>query len=647
MAGGHHLQQVYTDPSAGEFGEQTFLGGMSLGGRVRLFLVLGLIALAALGTGYYMVDRMVGAAANDLADARDVAALTDKVEKGIWGLRVDERSFLAGRQTSHMEHYDMQVEAMTAALDQLFARSSAAAVKDHVTAIHEGLARHAGAFREIAGAIKLMESSGGNGVAGLLSRASEEIESRLQATKAPGLMNLVARLRAEERAVLESGDTEAIGRLRKHLEALTLAVDGFLLPAADKRGVSELIAAYRTAIEAAAEARSIEAEGVTRLDAVYARMEPHVAALLSFAEERLVVATEKERELHAMVRPVVAGGTAGAVLLVLLFGIMLMRSVTNPVRALASMAPRLLGGDESAAVPALGNHDEIGEVARALARLRTDAGEAPRLRKDLDAAKADVARHIEEAGRQRDEAESLRARLRKAEEEAAAPAMLPPVPEPPPEPAQPAAPPPPLPDVIEDGSRLGKLWSGSISSIGETVALSSRDVSDAAFEAERTGTMIRGLNTSAGKLKEVEGLMAAISEQANFLAYKGTVQEEIPGEETNRNLVVLSAEYRAAMEKGGEAGTSANRLEIVQTAANQASRTIKEVGETLLEIKDAALDMATVTSEEALAVTNRLMEQSEQLRAMLDSLMGTIQSRDTQLLDEETPRLPERKDKGA
>ena len=53
MAGGQHLHQVYADPNGADYGRHTFLGTMSLGGRIRLFVFLGLPVAVLLAIDFY------------------------------------------------------------------------------------------------------------------------------------------------------------------------------------------------------------------------------------------------------------------------------------------------------------------------------------------------------------------------------------------------------------------------------------------------------------------------------------------------------------------------------------------------------------------------------------------------------------------
>lgn len=644
MVGGEHLQQVYADPApAADFGEQTFLGGMSLGGRVRLYLFLGLAMLSGLGFGGWELDRRLAQAADEATRARDLLEIAGKIERGVWQLREAERGYLLEGIPTHAERYDIHAAAIAGAMEILVARPDAQPLEDRLKRLGEALAHHGAGFHDLVAARReTPKAPPAEDLAGLVDKAAAEVEARVARPELPGLRNLWQRVRDQEKGLEASGD--GMARMARSIESFNQALAGAPFGEKDRKGVADAIGAYRAAIEATLKARPQAPKGKVHLDGLFAdEVLPQVDGLVSFAEERVLLAGQKEKTLRELVRLGVAGGGTGGLLLLVLFGSILMRSMTRPLRRLAEAGPRLLAGDEVVHIPALGNHDEIGEVARTLAKMRADLGETPRVRHEMDGLKADMARQLEEDRRRIQEIDALKGREKDLLDRIAlleaAPPPPPPLPPPPAEPvaAEPVSAPPP-----EPAARMGKLWSGTLSTVSRDVAMSSQSVSDAAFEAERTGTMIRGLTFAATRLKDAEALIAAIAEQANHLAFKANLGSgERP--DAARNLIVLSSDPRHAAERE-EGGAPARRVEAIRSAAAQAGEALRDVGAAVGEIKSAALDLAATTSEEALEVTTRLMEQSQFLRNMLDELVGKIHSRDDGSLSaDQPPLLPSRR----
>jgi methyl-accepting chemotaxis protein len=642
MAGGQHLQQVYADPSPTEYGEHTFLGGMSLGGRARLFVFLGLFALGGMAGGGWYLDQRLGQAVDEVSRARELLEIAGKVERGIWRMRDDERGLLVDGAPVHAERYDIQAAAVMGALEALVVRPDALALGDRLKAIGEALGRHGAEFKDTLAATKAPPSRNEpENLPALVDKAGGEVEARVARTEFAGLKNLWQRVREQEQGIKAGTEEETQARIGKSIESFAQALAGAPVADREKRGIGDALAAYRMAVETALRgpAPAGKARGGQKLDKLFAEIGHQVDGLVSFAEERLLLAVQKEGTLRGLVRLSVAAGGVGTLLLLLLFGVIFMRSMASPLRRLAEIGPRLLAGDTPPQIPALGNHDEIGEVARTLAKMRADLGETPRLRRELDATKADLARQMEETGRLKRELEELGT--------TPPPPAAPPPPalEPPKEEELAAAEPAEPEALVENPVRLGKLWSGTLSTVSRDVALASQSVSDAAFEAERTGTMIRGLTFAGARLKDAEELIAAIADQANMLAFRGNLGDKEKGEGP-RNLIVLSTDPRLTPGRDAKEDDQppAARVEAIRVAARQMKEALRDVGEAVGEIKSAAMDLAETTSEEALEVTTRLMEQSQFLRNMLDELVGKIHSRDDgSLTADQPPLLPSRR----
>ena len=170
------------------------------------------------------------------------------------------------------------------------------------------------------------------------------------------------------------------------------------------------------------------------------------------------------------------------------------------------------------------------------------------------------------------------------------------------------------------------------------MALSSQSVTQAAEEAERTGTLIRNLGDATTKIESVEEWLDDISEQADLLIVSTPRRE--PGDDgDDSNLVVLTPEFQSPEAPGGPGNDDAigRRFDSIRKVAGQANWAIRDIAKSIEEAKEIALDIAKSSSAEALEVTTDLLEQSESLRTMLDKLVHRMQ---TQLFEEGDPSQP-------
>ncbi|MBV5336200.1 HAMP domain-containing protein, partial [bacterium] len=71
---------------------------------------------------------------------------------------------------------------------------------------------------------------------------------------------------------------------------------------------------------------------------------------------------------------------AVAILLGITFALVIGASIARPIRRLTTVMVALAGGDKSVQVPAVDNHDEVGDMARAVQVFKDNAIEMDRLR---------------------------------------------------------------------------------------------------------------------------------------------------------------------------------------------------------------------------------------------------------------------------
>ena len=496
MVRNHHLNAALTEPGAEEYREKTFVGGGKLSSRASHFVLLGLLSMIALGAMNFLAEREMSAAADEVAAAREMVARVEGIERGYWQVRGEERGFLLSGDLRHVERYEKAVAALRVELDALEERANAKTMLSQVTSIIEGLAQYEGEFRSVVEAQKTLAKTDATSVAFVLPESAVEGQTKLS--------------------------PEVVARLKD--------------------------------LTASTEAMMEQEKRTVQMNERFAYMNPFLDGLVALSQDRLVGALGREVETRHLVRLALPASGAAILLVFMALGLVLMRSVSAPLRAIASAAAGLADGDDQVSIPAQGNRDEMGDLARALAAFRANLGEAQRLRDDLGAAKADV---------ERGAAALLRARQAGTADRAGAAA------------APPTA-----------GA------SDRISLLSQQVAQSSQSVSAAARETERTGALIRGLAEAAAGVDEVENLLGTIS---NEVASDGDPPDR--------------------------------RFDGIRATTNQAALAAKDVADAIGQVRRMAAEIADASSGQALQTTSELLQQSEDLRGMLDDLVTKI--RDT------------------
>ncbi|MCZ6465876.1 MAG: methyl-accepting chemotaxis protein [Alphaproteobacteria bacterium] len=601
MAEDHDLREIFADTTIAESQERTFLGGIDFSTRAVLLAFAGLVAMVVAGGVYYFADQKLSAAARDSAAAQELRALTARVEKGLWQIRGDEKDFLVRRDPRSVERYERTAAALNGVLSTLYARPDTGLASEHITTLDEGLTQYTTEFQTVVQAKKTPGPGATDDLVRRLAKSARDFDSMVAKTNSANLKDVVARMRRHEKDFIRQGATRDLARINDRSEEFGLLLASSPVAERDKSRIRDLLKSYQANLTAYARAEIPLKLSMTRLDDIFAYMLPSVDGLATFAEDGLAAAARAAEEARTFARTLVSGGVGAILALLTLVGIVIVRSIATPVRALAQAANRLADGDGSVPLPALGNSDEAGELAAVLTVFRENQGEIGRLRGQVAAMRAELEKS--EAALKRSEDVEMR-------DGDGAGLPVPRISE-------------PAPISVREAAS-GMILSGPISAISRQLAESSQSVSTKAYEAERTGTLIKNLGDAARRIGEVETLLSAIGEQTNFLVLKSAVTEGL-SDEANKHLVVLSTGYKSAADQRASTDVIVRRrLDAIRTTAGEASRAIRGIANSVAEVKEVAMDIAASTSAEALAVTTALLAQSECLRGMLDDLAGNI-----------------------
>ncbi|MCZ6608352.1 MAG: methyl-accepting chemotaxis protein [Alphaproteobacteria bacterium] len=601
MAEDQNLREIFADTTTADPREKTFLGGINFSTRVVILAIAGFIAIVVAGGVYYVADQKVSTAVRQAAAARELRALAARVEKGLWQIRGDEKDFLVRQDPRSVERYEKTAAALNGVLSTLYARPDTGLASEHITTLDEGLTQYTTEFQTVVQAKKAPGPGATDDLVRRLAKSARDFDSMVAKTNSANLKDVVARMRRHEKDFIRQGATRDLARINDRSEEFGLLLASSPVAERDKSRIRDLLKSYQANLTAYARAKIPQKLSMTRLDDIFAYMLPSVDGLATFAEDGLAAAARAAEEARTFARTLVSGGVGAILALLTLVGIVIVRSIATPVRALAQAANRLADGDGSVPLPALGNSDEAGELAAVLTVFRENQGEIGRLRGQVEAMRAELEKS--EAALKRSEDVEMR-------DGDGAGLPVPRISE-------------PAPISVREAAS-GMILSGPISAISRQLAESSQSVSTKAYEAERTGTLIKNLGDAARRIGEVETLLSAIGEQTNFLVLKSAVTEGL-SDEANKHLVVLSTGYKSAADQRASTDVIVRRrLDAIRTTAGEASRAIRGIANSVAEVKEVAMDIAASTSAEALAVTTALLAQSECLRGMLDDLAGNI-----------------------
>ncbi|MEE8393586.1 MAG: HAMP domain-containing protein [Rhodospirillales bacterium] len=668
MSDGHPFHKNFPDPGNGVLEEETFLGGVRLSTRISLFVLGGLTALVILAGGLYVTNQEISAAGERLKADRKVAGISAALENRAWRIRNDEKDYLIANDPQYLATHQANVAAFTGMLNDLKAKPDTAFIKEQISSVDEAAAQYTAEFSSLVEADAGQGASGPNNQRNRLENSGKKLEATLASSDIVELKDILASLLKSQADFINYGKESGLARLRGLSGEFLSRVEAAPLADTGKDRLRILIKTYQSHLGAYSKIRLARENRISRLNEIFSYLTTNLDNLSSFAQERHKASARDELKTHRLVQTLLPAGGAALLLAVILFGHVLMRSIAAPVQAMAAATGKLAAGDDEAPIPALGNEDEVGELAFALTGIKARLAQANQLQSNIDAIKAeadngkaalaetswlrkDMKAALAEAANLRKELEETKALAEKGETAAIEAALLridleatkaevekfeaa----------ARESAAPAEQPDQPSK-----KQLSSPISTISQQIFQASQNASAAAYDAERTGTLIRGLGDAAEKIAEVESLLAAITEQTDVIVYPAD-PAEFPHGDAGDNLVVLTSEYRSAVDQASPQGAArtgeaneafGQRFDSIRATTNKMTWAIREISETLGEVKKLAMEIASASSAEAMKMTSELLEQSEHLRGMLGSLIDNMG--DAPSLEQSDDAAPEQK----
>lgn len=583
--------------------ERTFLGGMSLGTRSTLFLLFGLIIALALGFTLYDSDRRANAALEQLKFSQRIADLVSRIEAGALTLMANERDFVRSRDPRYAENYQKTSALVQEALSDIQALQLPDSLKKDISTIGDGIAQHAQQFEKVVETQKILGVNDDSGLARLVRVSADALAAKLADAKTVDMAARFSTIRQLERNMRTSPNRTQLARIETELGALKVKLSEQDMSVGEKTVIETFIDSYRAdAAQLGRAAISLTRE-IGRLDEIDKYMAPSLAAIAAYSQRLVAINLARGPDAAQQLRTRIGGSVVIAVVLLILFGWVVMRTMARPMTRLAEATTRLVHGDRTVAIPARGNYDATGEMANALAYFRDNLVETDKLREELEE------QTRTEAERFASLADDLYGESIPAEEDEDSSE---------PEADEFDAPSAPLPSGPE--AETPAAIEQSISALSRRVTRTSQNASMAAHEAERTDLIIRGLTEAARRVAEVERMVASIKDQTSFLH----VETNIRG--GGENIVVLAPSMSG---DDRDATLSAkDRIHRIQDQARRASNLIQETTALINEVKGVATDLAAQTSNEALEAATELLEQSENLRGMLDQLLGRLDPED-------------------
>ncbi|MBF0562404.1 MAG: HAMP domain-containing protein [Alphaproteobacteria bacterium] len=382
-------------------------------------------------------------------------------------------------------------------------------------------------------------------------------------------------------------------------------------------------------------AKTKTAEAVSRLtNSVYAFRNTFLEIQKS-AQESMVSSVDVS-QTQAVITPIVA------ILLGVCFAWLIGASITGPILAMTVAMSDLAEGDTSVEIPAIGNRDEIGDMARAVQVFKDNAIKMDQMRDEQDRERhraeeekrrdrsrlaADfnttVKLVVEDVTREVRSVQSHAQTLSSIAEAARAQAMQ-------------------VASASEQASACVGMVAAATEELTSTggeitskVTESARIASDAVGEARNTSKIVNRLIEAADRIGSVVKLIHGIASQTNLLALNATIEAARAGD-AGRGFAVVANEVKVLANQTTSATNDiGSQVDAIQEATQGVVHAIRTIGGVVERIDTIVADIAASVGQQAEA-TREIACNAQQAATGTTDISRTITDVSAQVTDART-----------
>lgn len=354
------------------------------------------------------------------------------------------------------------------------------------------------------------------------------------------------------------------------------------------------------------QARAMEASGAgkTSMDGFRAKLTE-----IATAERDLLVTRSADQDAAvSTTETVTIFGAAGAIVVSILLGVLLSRTIGAPIVRMTNAMTTLAGGNVNTDIPARGRKDEVGQMASAVQVFKDNMIETERLRSEQEEAKKraeedrrkamlDLADRFESSvggvvsavtGAAQELQTTAQSMSSVAEEAAHQSNAV-------------AAASQQLTQNVQTVASATEELSASIQEIGNQVTESTRIVSGAVIQAKDTNDKVGSLAAAAQKIGEVVTLINEIASQTNLLALNATIEAARAGEAGKGFAVVASEVKNLATQTAKATEEIGGQIRSIQEATESSAEAIQAITSTIGRVNEISTTIASAVEEQGAA----------------------------------------------
>ena len=618
------------------------LSNQSIAVRVGLLSAISVSAICLLFGTYFYSERVVEAESANLAQITELDTLAANVKVGALEMRRREKDFLLRREIKYIDSYMDASGQVQSSLAKMREVEAAAPVLENIERLSEGLDQVATQFDKVVKSYQLIGLTEKEGLQGDLRNAVHAVEEKLKAANLDNLTVKMLMMRRHEKDFMLRGDDKYIGRIDERRAEFNPLLSASSLSDADKADIGKLMDEYQSGVKAYAKAVVALADEVSAVSSLFASLQPDFDKIFETSNAEMVAATLRLQTARDRGAEIFNWGAGVSLVLAIVLGWLIGRSITTPVRSITGTMSRIADGDLEAKVPYADNDSEIGAMARAVEVFRVNGVRTRQLeeeqRDQAARAEADKRAMMEDLANRFDSSVgTIVTRLSESSQELSGTAKT-------------------MSEVsvttshraetvaaaseqttanVQMVASAAEEMTASISEINQQVIRASESSKLAASDVKITAQQMDTLAGMADKIGEVISMISEIAEQTNLLALNATIESARVGE-AGKGFAVVASEVKALASETAKATESISELITgIQNETKTAVGSISKIGKVIADLENTSGAIAAAMEEQGATtqeVARNVAEAANGTREVSQSIVSvndaSIETRD-------------------